>query len=83
MQAIYGSHGDAPRVVLAPRNVEDCFYIAVEAVRGSPSEYSAARSSSSQTMVHQPAASKPSDEPNLAKIMDEAEPDVSDQTAPT
>ena len=33
MQAIYGSHGDAPRVVLAPNNVEDCFYIAVEAVR--------------------------------------------------
>lgn len=31
MQAIYGSHGDAPRVVLAPKNVEDCFYIAMEA----------------------------------------------------
>lgn len=33
MQAIYGSHGDAPRVVLAPKNVEDCFYIAIEAAR--------------------------------------------------
>ena len=33
MQAIYGSHGDAPRVVLAPRNVEDCFYTAAEACR--------------------------------------------------
>ena len=31
MQAIYGSHGDAPRIVLAPKNVEDCFYIAIEA----------------------------------------------------
>lgn len=31
MQAIYGSHGDSPRIVLAPRNVEDCFYVAVEA----------------------------------------------------
>ncbi len=31
MQAIYGSHGDAPRIVLAPKNVEDCFYTAVEA----------------------------------------------------
>src|SRR5690606_34511229 len=31
MQAIYGSHGDSPRVVLAPRDVEDCFYIAIEA----------------------------------------------------
>jgi len=33
MQAIYGSHGDAPRVVLAPFNVEDCFYTALEAAR--------------------------------------------------
>jgi 2-oxoglutarate ferredoxin oxidoreductase subunit beta len=28
MQAIYGSHGDCPRIVLAPKDVEDCFYIA-------------------------------------------------------
>ncbi|HEX9784414.1 MAG TPA: 2-oxoacid:acceptor oxidoreductase subunit alpha [Opitutaceae bacterium] len=33
MQAIYGSHGDAPRVVLAPKNVEDCFHTAMEAAR--------------------------------------------------
>ncbi len=31
MQAIYGSHGDTPRIVIAPKNVEDCFYTAVEA----------------------------------------------------
>ena len=31
MQAIYGSHGDSPRVVLAPKDVEDCYYIALEA----------------------------------------------------
>lgn len=30
--AMLGSHGDAPRVVLAPANVEDCFYTAIEAV---------------------------------------------------
>lgn len=30
--AVYGSHGDAPRVVLAPANVEDAFYTAIEAV---------------------------------------------------
>ena len=30
--ACFGSHGDAPRVVLAPSDVEDCFYIAIEAV---------------------------------------------------
>ncbi len=33
MQAIYGSHGDCPRFVLAPKDVEDCFYIALEAGR--------------------------------------------------
>jgi 2-oxoglutarate ferredoxin oxidoreductase subunit alpha len=30
--ALYGSHGDSPRVVVAPANVEDCFYMAIEAV---------------------------------------------------
>jgi 2-oxoglutarate/2-oxoacid ferredoxin oxidoreductase subunit alpha len=30
--AMYGSHGDAPRVVLAPADVEDAFYTAIEAV---------------------------------------------------
>ena len=33
LQAIYGSHGDSPRVVLAAQDVEDCFYIALEAGR--------------------------------------------------
>ena len=28
----YGGHGDAPRVVIAPQNVEDCFSTAIEAV---------------------------------------------------
>ncbi|MGB0419977.1 MAG: 2-oxoacid:acceptor oxidoreductase subunit alpha [Limisphaerales bacterium] len=31
--ACFGGHGDAPRVVVAPANVEDCFYTAMEAVR--------------------------------------------------
>lgn len=33
LQAIYGSHGDSPRIVLAPSDVEDCFYIALEACK--------------------------------------------------
>src|SRR5581483_1007694 len=32
-QAIFGGHGDSPRVVLAPATVEDCFYTAIEAAR--------------------------------------------------
>src|SRR5450756_1010757 len=30
-QAIYGGHGDAPRVVMAPSDVEDCFHTTVDA----------------------------------------------------
>jgi 2-oxoglutarate ferredoxin oxidoreductase subunit alpha len=30
--ACFGGHGDSPRIVLAPANVEDCFYMAIEAV---------------------------------------------------
>src|SRR5882672_2252629 len=30
--ACFGGHGDSPRVVVAPANVEDCFYVAIEAV---------------------------------------------------
>ena len=33
LQAIYGSHGDSPRIVLAPKDVEDCFYIVLEAAQ--------------------------------------------------
>jgi len=33
LQAIYGSHGDAPRIVLAPSDVEDCFYTGLEACK--------------------------------------------------
>lgn len=31
LSAISGSHGDAPRIVLAPTDVEDCFYQAINA----------------------------------------------------
>jgi 2-oxoglutarate ferredoxin oxidoreductase subunit alpha len=30
-QALYGSHGEAPRVVIAPVSVEDCFWATVDA----------------------------------------------------
>src|SRR5436190_1016819 len=30
--ACFGGHGVSPRVVVAPANVEDCFYVAIEAV---------------------------------------------------
>jgi 2-oxoglutarate ferredoxin oxidoreductase subunit alpha len=30
--ACFGGHGDSPRVVVAPANVEECFHLAIEAV---------------------------------------------------
>jgi 2-oxoglutarate ferredoxin oxidoreductase subunit alpha len=29
--ALYQGHGDAPRIILAPANVEDCFYLTIKA----------------------------------------------------
>jgi 2-oxoglutarate ferredoxin oxidoreductase subunit alpha len=33
LTAIYGSHGDAPKVVMAPSTIEDCFYTMITARR--------------------------------------------------
>ena len=74
LQAIYGSHGDAPRVVLAPKNVEDCFYIAIEACR-------IARQFSTPVIIltDQALATRIEafDEPDLPKLMVDAKPDLS------
>jgi 2-oxoglutarate ferredoxin oxidoreductase subunit alpha len=74
MQAIYGSHGDTPRVVLAPKDVEDCFYIALEAGR-------IAREYSTPVLIltDQALATRIEafDEPDLAKLMADPKPDLS------
>ncbi|MGZ5426646.1 MAG: 2-oxoacid:acceptor oxidoreductase family protein, partial [Thermoanaerobaculia bacterium] len=36
LQAVFGTHGDAPRVVLAPSDVEGCFHTTVDAFDGDP-----------------------------------------------
>ncbi|MFT5405264.1 MAG: 2-oxoglutarate ferredoxin oxidoreductase subunit alpha [Verrucomicrobiales bacterium] len=77
MQAIYGSHGDSPRVVIAPMNVEDCFHIALEACR-------IARKYSTQVIVlsDQALSSRIEvfDEPDWDNIVVEyAGPDLSDR----
>lgn len=73
MQAIYGSHGDAPRVVLAPKNVEDCFYIALEAGR-------IAREFSTPVIIltDQAIATRIEafEEPDLPKLLVDAKPDT-------
>ncbi len=78
LQAIYGSHGDTPRVVLAPKNVEDCFYIALEAAR-------IARTYSTPVFVLTDmglsSRIEAFEEPDLAKIMVEAKTDLAERPA--
>ncbi len=78
MQAIYGSHGDTPRVVLAPKNVEDCFYIAMEAAR-------IAREYSTPVLILTDmglsSRIEAFDEPDLTKLMVDGQADLSDRPA--
>ena len=78
LQAIYGSHGDAPRVVLAPKNVEDCFHIALEAAR-------IARKYSTPVIILTDMALasriEAFDEPDLASLVVDPKPDLSERPA--
>ena len=78
LQAVYGSHGDTPRVVLAPKNVEDCFHIALEAGR-------IARRYSTPVLIltDQSLATRIEafDEPDLAGLIIEPKPDLAERGA--
>src|SRR5436853_1558409 len=73
-QAIFGSHGDSPRVVLAASTVEDCFYIALEAA-------SIARKYSTPVFILSDTSLatriEAFDEPDLSKLMVDPKPDLS------
>jgi 2-oxoglutarate ferredoxin oxidoreductase subunit alpha len=73
-QAIYGGHGDSPRVVLAARSVEDCFYIAIEAARIAR-KYSTPVFILSDTSLA--TRIEAFDEPDLSKLMVDPKPDLS------
>ena len=70
--AVFGGHGDSPRVVIAPANVEDCFYMAIEAVN-------IARKYSVPVVLltDQGIASRIEafEEPNLEKVCQDISPD--------
>jgi 2-oxoglutarate ferredoxin oxidoreductase subunit alpha len=70
--ACYGSHGDSPRVVLAPTNVEDCFYTAIEAVNIAR-KYSVPVFILSDQAVATRIEAFP--EPNLEKVCQDITPD--------
>jgi 2-oxoglutarate ferredoxin oxidoreductase subunit alpha len=72
-QAIFGGHGDSPRVVLAAATVEDCFYIAVEAARIAR-KYSTPVFILSDTSLA--TRIEAFDEPNLPELMQNPKPDL-------
>ncbi len=76
MQAIYGSHGDSPRIVIAPQDVEDCYYIAIEAAKLAK-EYS----TPVIILTDQALASRIEafDEPDVDKLHIDPTPDLSPQ----
>jgi 2-oxoglutarate ferredoxin oxidoreductase subunit alpha len=77
-QAIFGGHGDSPRVVLAAATVEDCFYIAIEAAR-------IARKYSTPVFILSDSSLatriEAFDEPDLAALMVDPALDLSERPA--
>ena len=71
--ACLGSHGDAPRVVLAPAGVEDCFYTAIEAVNIARKYNVPVVILSDQAIATRIEAFA---EPNLEKVCQDISPDL-------
>ena len=72
--ACFGGHGDAPRVVLAPTGVEDCFYTAIEAVNIARKYNVPVLILSDQAIATRIEAFV---EPNLEKLCQDISPDLS------
>ncbi|HYG24204.1 MAG TPA: 2-oxoacid:acceptor oxidoreductase subunit alpha [Verrucomicrobiae bacterium] len=71
--ALYGAHGDSPRVVIAPANVEDCFYTAIEAVNIARTYNVPVYILSDQAIATRIEAF---DEPDLEKVCQDISPDL-------
>jgi 2-oxoglutarate ferredoxin oxidoreductase subunit alpha len=71
--ACFGGHGDCPRVVIAPADVEDCFYTAIEAVNIARKYSVPVIILSDQAIATRIEAFA---EPNLEKICQDISPDL-------
>ena len=71
--AVFGGHGDCPRVVLAPANVEDCFYTAIEGVNIARKYSVPVLILSDQAIATRIEAFE---EPNLEKVCQDLTPDL-------
>ena len=76
--AVFGGHGDSPRVVLAPADVEDAFYTIIEAVNIAR-EYSVPVIFLSDQAIA--TRIEAFEEPDLAKIVQEIKPDLTPRPA--
>jgi 2-oxoglutarate ferredoxin oxidoreductase subunit alpha len=70
--AVFGGHGDSPRVVVAPADVEDCFYTAIEAVNIAREYNVPVLIVSDQAIASRIEAFE---EPNLEKVCQDISPD--------
>src|SRR5437879_5454242 len=71
--ACFGGHGDSPRVVIAPSNVEDCFYTAIEAVNTARKYNTPVYILSDQAIATRIEALQ---EPDLEKVCQDISPDL-------
>jgi len=71
--ACFGGHGDSPRVVIAPADVEDCFYTAIEAVNIARNYSVPVVILSDQAIATRIEAFT---EPNLEKVCQDISPDL-------
>src|SRR5436305_4052006 len=71
--AVFGGHGDSPRVVVAPANVEDCFYTEIEAVNIARRYSVPVIILSDQAIATRIEAFE---EPNLEKVCQDLTPDL-------
>src|SRR2546426_3309304 len=75
--ACFGGHGDSPRVVVAPANVEDCFFTAIEAVNIARKYNVPVLILSDQAIATRIEAFA---EPNLEKVCQDISPDLTPVT---
>lgn len=73
--AVLGAHGDIPRIVLAPRDVESCFYTSVDAFNLAEKYQSPVMVLTDQTLSHR-TQTIPRPDPGALTIVERKRPDV-------
>ena len=75
--ALYGGHGEAPRIVLAPRSVEDCFYQTMQAFYLSETFQMPVILLADQSLSHR-TSTLPMPDPDLVPVVERMRPSEQD-----